>query len=108
MAQAVEAKQKNPEEIEKHLKLLKRFVDVYCAKHHGENRGDTCEECSELVDYARKRLENCPYDPKPKCKDCPTHCYKPSMREKVKAVMRYSGMYFIKRGRVDWAIKYFL
>ena len=22
---------------------------------------------------------------------CPTHCYKPEMRERVRAVMRYSG-----------------
>ena len=28
---------------------------------------------------------------KPKCSQCTMHCYKPVMREKIKAVMRYSG-----------------
>lgn len=25
------------------------------------------------------------------CKKCPVHCYSPDMREKIRAVMRYSG-----------------
>lgn len=28
---------------------------------------------------------------KPVCGKCKIHCYKPSMREKIKMVMRYSG-----------------
>jgi hypothetical protein len=46
-------------------------------------------------------------DPKPKCKDCPVHCYKSEYRRRIKEVMRFSGIYFVKRGRVDWLIKYF-
>jgi len=45
--------------------------------------------------------------PKPKCKDCPVHCYKIEYRRRIKEVMRFSGIYFVKRGRVDWLIKYF-
>jgi hypothetical protein len=38
------------------------------------------------------RLDRCPYFPnKPTCANCPTHCYKPDMREQVRAVMRYAG-----------------
>jgi hypothetical protein len=60
------------------------------------------------VEYARDRLIACPYDPKPKCKHCPTHCYKPAMRRRVREVMQFGGMHFVKRGRLDWLVKYFL
>lgn len=51
-----------------------------------------CEECSALLDYARTRLARCPYGvDKPTCAKCVTHCYKPAMREQVRAVMRYAG-----------------
>jgi hypothetical protein len=62
----------------------------------------------ELLDYARGRLENCPYDPKPRCRDCATHCYSRKYRERVREVMRFSSMYFVKRGRLDWLVRYFL
>ncbi len=94
--------------IERELKVLARFVEVYCKEHHGRKRDGICEECRDLVEYAGRRLEKCPYHPKPKCKDCPTHCYKPEYRQKVRKVMRYSGMYFVKRGRVDWLVRYFM
>jgi len=92
---------------DKEYAVLEKFVQVYCRAHHGGNGGAPCRECSELLAYARKKLERCPYDPKPKCKDCETHCYKPDYRQKIREVMRYSGMHFIKRGRVDWLIRYF-
>ncbi|MFH1998920.1 MAG: nitrous oxide-stimulated promoter family protein [Planctomycetota bacterium] len=43
-----------------------------------------------------------------KRKACDTHCYKPAYRAKIKEVMRYSGIHFIKRGRLDWLVRYFL
>ena len=87
--------------------MLERFVRVYCLEHHGQ--GETlCDECSDLFAYATERLEACPYDPKPKCKDCHTHCYRKSYREKIRTVMRFSGTHFVKRGRLDWAVRYFL
>jgi len=89
------------------LEVVDRFVAVYCRRHHGTNGVGLCEDCRDLVAYARKRLEKCPYDPKPKCKDCRTHCYRPDYRERMKAVMRFSGMYHVKRGRLDWLVKYF-
>jgi len=89
------------------LKVLKRFIEVYCEKHHQKASGELCPECAELWNYSRSRFEKCPYDPKPRCKKCKTHCYKPSMRQKIKEVMKFSGIYFIKRGRLDWVLKYF-
>ena len=48
--------------------------------------------------YARLRLEKCRYGAdKPTCAKCTTHCYRPAMRERVRAVMRYSGPRMLKR-----------
>lgn len=97
-----------PHEVEAHFDILKQFTEIYCRDHHGSPKGQLCQECRELLLYAKGRLERCPYDPKPACKDCPTHCYKREMRDRVRRIMRYSGIYFVKRGRLDWLVKYFL
>lgn len=95
-------------DIGKQYKIARRFVEVYCRHHHDTNGTGPCEACRDLLAYARKRLEKCPYDPKPKCKDCRTHCYRPDYRERMKAVMRFSGMHHVKRGRLDWLVRYFV
>lgn len=94
--------------VDRELRTLRRFIEVYCRKHHVIDGHGLCEECRDLFQYAQQRLERCPYDPKPKCKDCTTHCYRPHYRERIRAVMRSSGMHFAKRGRLDWMIRYFL
>ena len=93
--------------IDRDITILRKFTEVYCQAHHGAKIG-LCDECTELVEYGRKRLEKCPYEPKPKCKKCPTHCYESDKRAKVKEIMKFSGIYFVKRGRIDWLIKYFM
>jgi len=41
---------------------------------------------------AIERLSKCPFgDDKGKCANCSIHCYKPDLRQKIKAVMRFSG-----------------
>lgn len=100
--------QRDPQAVERDLMILRAFIRVYCVRKHHSPRGVLCADCSELLSYAQARLAACPYDPKPKCKHCPTHCYKPQMRARIRAVMRYSGIYFVKRGRLDWLVKYFL
>ena len=51
-----------------------------------------CPQCQELLTYAHKRLERCKFgNEKPSCTRCPVHCYKPSMRQQIRQVMRYSG-----------------
>ena len=93
---------------QRHLKTLKRFVEVYCRKKHGTAGGELCDECGDLPAYAEDRLARCPLDPKPKCKDCKIHCYQDDYRRRIKAVMKFSGIYFVKRGRIDWLIRYFM
>ena len=57
-----------------------------------------CAECDDLLGYARRRLAGCRYAAaKPTCAKCPAHCHKPEMRERVRAVMRYSGPRMLKR-----------
>lgn len=92
---------------DKQAKILERFIGIYCREHCGR-RDALCPSCHSLLDYARQRLEKCPLDPKPACKDCPVHCYAPAQRQKIRAVMRFAGLHLAKRGRIDWLIRYFL
>ena len=93
---------------DKQLQMLTKFIEVYCGKKHRTADEQLCDECAELLDYAADRLTKCPMDPKPKCKDCTVHCYDAAHRARIKEVMKFSGMYFVKRGRLDWLVKYFL
>lgn len=74
---------------EKHT--VEAMLRIYCRDHHGAH-GAICGECSELLNYARARLDRCRYqERKPTCGNCPIHCYKPSMKTKIVDVMKYSG-----------------
>ncbi len=87
------------------LEIVKFMIGVYCRGKHKSKKGELCEECSRLWEYVQFRRSKCPYgDKKPFCSNCPIHCYKPEMREKIKEVMRYSGprMMFYNP-RVAWA-----
>ena len=66
------------------------WTSIYCRKKHG---GKTlCPDCAALDAYARLRSEKCPFmETKTFCSNCRVHCYKPEMREKIRAVMRFSG-----------------
>ncbi len=72
-------------------RTVKAMLAIYCRGHHG-TRGQLCDDCTELLDYACARLDRCPFgSDKPTCAACTVHCYKPAMREKAQAVMRYAG-----------------
>ena len=66
-----------------------------------------CTDCRELLVYAIARRRACPLDPKPACKDCPIHCYKPERRAEIRKIMRFSGRHLILRGRLDLLWHYF-
>lgn len=78
--------------MQREARTIEAMVRLYCHDMHG-TRGDLlCESCQALTDYAGLRLEKCPYqEQKSTCANCPTHCYKPAMREEVRQVMRYAG-----------------
>lgn len=101
----------------KDLKILALFTSVYCGDHHqsresfrldpvatglpGVEKYHYCEECRDFLLYALERRLRCPLDPKPMCKHCEVHCFRPGHRERVREVMRYSGKTLILRGRLD-------
>ncbi len=67
------------------------MVGIYCHDRHGAT-GELCGECRQLLDYAQARLDRCPFqEDKTTCANCPVHCYKPEMRERIRSVMRYAG-----------------
>ena len=93
-------------------RTISAMMVLYCRDHHGDGPsvpGDVaeqsfgrheqlCEDCAALLAYARRRLAACRYgSDKPTCAKCPTHCYKPAMREQVREVMRYSGPRMLRR-----------
>ncbi|MGO9920666.1 MAG: nitrous oxide-stimulated promoter family protein [Isosphaeraceae bacterium] len=70
---------------------IQAMMQVYCRAHHA-TKGSLCVQCQSLYDYALGRLDRCPFGAeKTTCARCPTHCYKPAMRARIKAVMRYAG-----------------
>ncbi len=71
-------------------RTVEAMIRLYCRDRHA--RTSLCDDCTELLSYALKRLEKCPYqDRKPVCSKCPVHCYRPDMRQQVQSVMRHAG-----------------
>ncbi len=76
---------------EREKKMVSQMIALYCRKNHG-TKGMLCPECAALNLYARQRSDKCPFmEIKTFCSNCKVHCYKPEMREKIRAVMRFSG-----------------
>ena len=77
---------------EQEVEGVGRMITYYCKKKHGGDGKTRCAECEELYQYVKVRRHNCPFgDDKPFCANCKIHCYKPDMREKIRAVMRYAA-----------------
>ncbi len=77
--------------IEREKRTVEVMIGMYCRAHHGSSAA-LCADCSALLDYALARIERCPFlVKKPPCSSCPVHCYKPEMREQIRAVMRHAG-----------------
>lgn len=66
------------------------MIRLYCRLNHKQK--ELCPECFTLLEYARARLDLCPFgNQKPMCKKCSIHCYGTNQREQIKQVMRFSG-----------------
>jgi predicted amidophosphoribosyltransferase len=92
--------------VQKEKETVTKMIYLYCKKkHHHE---ELCAECQDLKDYALKRLSLCRFgEDKTACSNCPVHCYKPEYRQKIKAVMRYSGPWMLVYHPV-YAVKHLL
>lgn len=77
---------------EQEKRMVSEMIALYCRKEHKTEKGRLCEECAELTEYARQRSDRCPFmESKTFCSNCKVHCYRPDMRERIRAVMRFSG-----------------
>ncbi len=111
--------------LQKDISILLDFTSLYCNEKHKErekekifyegilgsylNRYDLflCKDCrNTLANGVAKRIL-CPYKPKPPCKKCKTPCWPKGYREKMREIMKFSGLYFIKKGRLNYIFKYF-
>jgi predicted amidophosphoribosyltransferase len=93
--------------LEKDRYVLEQFIRMYCRGKHASPKGELCPDCQELLAYAEQRLARRAQDPKPSCKHCTVHCYRPAHREKIREVMRYSGKRLLLHGRLDLIRHYF-
>ncbi len=112
---------------QKDIKTLTQFVSIFCRENHktadklpfsiekvdlsavlDSGELQLCPSCHKLLTHGVVKLLMCPYDPKPMCKNCETHCYAPFYRQQIRQVMKFSGMYLIKHGRLDIMAHYFL
>ncbi|MGN0666893.1 MAG: nitrous oxide-stimulated promoter family protein [Huintestinicola sp.] len=70
--------------------VVTEMIRLYCRKNHHSKT--LCAECKALSEYASMKIEKCPFmETKTFCANCKVHCYKPEMRERIRAVMRFSG-----------------
>ena len=71
-------------------KTVEQMIRLYCRLKDGHS--ELCPECKALLEYAHARLDRCKFgEAKKTCRQCPVHCYKKDMRERMRAVMRFSG-----------------
>jgi len=104
----------------KDIRLIGKFVEVYCAGKHGSSerspfvlpgglgKRELCCECAAFMEYAVSKRIKCPLEAeKPSCKHCRIHCYAGEQREKVREIMGYSGRRLMMRGRLDYVWHYF-
>ena len=96
------------EKFNSEIQTLKKFFPIYCNDEHtGQYKKkygvkydskqinfeiSLCESCHELLKYAILRLQECPNNPKPRCRKCPNPCYEKSKYKQMAKMMRYSGM----------------
>ncbi|MDD2465119.1 MAG: nitrous oxide-stimulated promoter family protein [Desulfobulbus sp.] len=72
-------------------RTVEAMIRRYCRDHH-HTEAALCSECDQLLVYARKRLQNCPFqEGKTSCGQCPVHCYSQEQRTRIREVMRYAG-----------------
>ena len=84
-------KNKKSGRMQREANTVALMIRKYCRSNHGDGK-DVCADCSELLHYAEKSLTNCRFqEGKTTCGNCKVHCYKPSMRERIREVMRVIG-----------------
>ncbi len=79
-------------------KTVELMITMYCEAHHNNKNEGLCYRCTNLLKYAKLRIDNCVYGvEKPTCDLCPIHCYNKFSRDEIKKIMKYSGPRMILR-----------
>lgn len=96
------------EKLKSEAKTLKLFIETYCSNKHTNQKTlgkqmsykgldfsftiELCPECKTMFEYSLQRLQNCPYEEKPRCRKCQNPCYEKPQWKKLAKIMRYSGL----------------
>lgn len=105
------------------IRTLMKFVAIFCRENHQGEKGPfsfnpldvkeieekeifLCLECNRLLTHGLIKRMKCPHDPKPMCKKCETQCYPGEYKSKIREVMKFSGIYLVKHGRLDMLYHY--
>ena len=77
--------------LRREARTVELMIRMNCAADH-ESGKDLCADCAALLAYSLERIDGCRFGAgKPVCSRCTVHCFRPAMREEVRAAMRYSG-----------------
>ena len=105
------------------IRILMRFIEVFCRENHDREKNpfsfklldlkeierkeiSLCPDCARLLTYGLTMRMKCPHDPKPMCKKCETQCYHGEYKARIREVMKFSGIYLVKRGRINLLYHY--
>jgi hypothetical protein len=105
------------------IQILMKFIGVFCRENHKGEKApfffklldlkeierkeiNLCPDCTGLLTYGLTMRMKCPHDPKPMCKKCETQCYHGEYKARIREVMKFSGMYLVKHGRINLLYHY--
>ena len=75
---------------EQEKRIVGQMIHLFCRKRL--HQAHLCPDCQAVLAYAADRCDHCPFmESKTFCSNCKVHCYRPEMREKIRAIMRFSG-----------------
>jgi len=95
------------EKFKSEVDTLIKFFEIYCKDKHKnqfsveyiipyknteiKKKAFLCDECHELLTYSIQKLQECPNDPKPRCRNCENPCYEKDKYKQMAKMMRHSG-----------------
>jgi hypothetical protein len=89
--------------LRREARTVELMVTMHCRHTHGigaraGKATPLCPDCAELLNYALARIHACRFGvQKPVCSRCTVHCFRPAMRDQIRAAMRYSGPHMTYR-----------
>lgn len=95
------------EKFDNEINTLKKFFEYYCKQKDTNQQTtlvqleyknriysldlDLCPKCLEKITYSFERLQSCPHEIKPRCRNCPSPCYGKQEWKNIAKIMVYSA-----------------